>query len=140
MAEEFSQTRRSVLSPLHEHSAGWTVCQPQPYRLRVICLDKSSNLANTSDRLFRSPSTKPLFVFEITAFDVCFILKLLLVSQPANHQEDAEQKLLSASLLLVAIETQAMMESRRVWGRVGRREAAERTGQIIAYPYFRAHI
>lgn len=69
-----------------------------------------------------------------------FYFEIALGQQPANHQEDAEQKLLSASLLLVAIETQAMMESRRVWGRVGRREAAEWTGQIIAYPYFRAHI
>lgn len=49
-----------------------------------------------------------------------FYFEIALGQQPANHQEDAEQKLLSASLLLVAIETQAMMESRRVWGRVGR--------------------
>lgn len=46
--------------------------------------------------------------------------KIALGQQPVSHQEDAEQKLLSAPLLLVAIETQAMMESRRVWGSAGR--------------------
>lgn len=49
-----------------------------------------------------------------------FYFEIALGQPPANHQEDAEQKLLSTPLLLVAIETQAMMESRRVWGRVER--------------------
>lgn len=50
--------------------------------------------------------TKLYLLFEITPFDVCFILKFALGWRPASHQEDAEQKLLSAPLLLVAIETQ----------------------------------
>lgn len=55
--------------------------------------------------------------------------------QPASHQEDAEQKLLSASLLLVAIATQAMMESRRVLGESW--EAAPRTdGSDRCVPIF----
>lgn len=36
--------------------------------------------------------------------------------QPATYQADTEQKLLSASSLLVAVETQTVMESRRVTG------------------------
>lgn len=34
--------------------------------------------------------------------------------QPGSYQEEAEQKLLSASSPLVAVETQAVMESRKV--------------------------
>lgn len=49
-----------------------------------------------------------------------FYFEIALGQQPASHQEDAEQKLFFAPLLLVAIETQAMMESRRVWGRAWR--------------------
>lgn len=49
--------------------------------------------------------------------------------QPATYQADTEQKLLSASTLLVAVETQTVMESRRVTGEsLGAALRVERVG------------
>lgn len=64
-----------------------------------------------------------------------FYCEIALGQQPASHQEDAEQKLLSAPLLLVAIETQAMMESRRVLGEAAlRREGGGTDGSDHRVP------
>lgn len=112
----FDLFTRVCFSWLRSFFAVETFCPPplQPVR-RSAGLDR---------RYFRlaldSRFTKLYLLLKITPFDVCFILKLALGRRPASRQEDAEQKLLSAPLLLVAIETRAMMESRRVWGRAGR--------------------
>lgn len=52
-------------------------------------------------------------MFEITLFNVCFSLKVLLVGSQGPIRRRLNRNCLSASLLLVAVETRAVMESRR---------------------------
>lgn len=51
--------------------------------------------------------------------------------QPESYQEESEQKLLSASSVLVAVETRAVMESRRIVEGVG--EGASCIASLFAH-------
>lgn len=74
---------------------------------------------------------------------MCFILKLLFGQQPANHQEDAEQTVVCAFAACCYRDTgndgiqESLGES---WEAALRREGAEQADQVVAHPYFRAHV
>lgn len=55
-----------------------------------------------------------LHMLEMTLFNIWVSFERAFGRQPGNHQEETEQKLLSTSSPLVAVETRPVMESRRV--------------------------